>query len=991
VKNPQLLDAIATLLMRQYAGGGGGPLRPSMYGKVGVNIGPVSYFDTHLVTPDQMWAGYPYEFRRRQTTLTADHVSGQGWVVADSTFSEAPSPRRTGTVRTVAVRVRDAATSTTLTGTVFSVVGSNVWFPSGSITNDRAVASGTLVDSTDANVFTNNTSFLAIGATFVDGLGRDTGYPSIPTGQVFSGPNAQLRRLPAGVYTPLARGTGDVQFAFTYVDGTTSSNFTVTVTNGVCSPTTVTAAQGITTITVRHRPGDATAPLYDFMLICPDRAGRADNFVASYAANIADPYYFLPHPDYVASLSTFRVLRFMDWQPTNSSTVREWADRTLPGRRPGKNGASYEDAVKVANAVGADPWFCIPHEASDDFVTQFATMLKANLGSSRKVYFEYTNETWNSIFNQYAYCVAQGSNTYSPYALSSLTYSSGSGKCTATLANTTCATLGFSNGDTVVICNATDANYNGEYTISGVSGSSFDYTPGSPPALAAATAQPVTALMAFETSDTTAKTISGIVWTLTSTSADAVVTTSASHGYAAGDMFLISGCSDAGFNGLHSAVSVTTSTITFRFSGTGGTRLLPAISAASTTVNASAAAGQTMRVLRVAANAATGNVKNAFEMNRRWYGRRLGQIQLLFQSVFSGQLSRLAPVVAWQAAGNSTGNDAFTMGEYLAAVGGSLPAGPDFCWAIAPYFGGVAMSDTAIVGPRKTPTAFGYSAGTVTVTLSAHGYTTGDTVQIANVGPVGAGGDAYNGLWTITVSDANTFTYTPVGTPTTTSGLSATYTSPGMMAIKSSPYMRELVTVSKVGTTVTCTSYNHGLTTGEIVRLCNFAQDDYKVTATVTVTDAHTFTFQTASTLTPSANSSAGRMWVLKPGAVDQIFTDTEPYITTTIPGWLAYHRTWAANYGARVVCYEGGPHSLPATAVQNIVPLSEAYIQSNHDARMGAVLDRWFDLLDSYGVSLCCYFNHCMEASKTGTWGLLDYQYQDRSITPKFTSAARR
>jgi hypothetical protein len=56
-----------------------------------------------------------------------------------------------------------------------------------------------------------------------------------------------------------------------------------------------------------------------------------------------------------------------------------------------------------------------------------------------------------------------------------------------------------------------------------------------------------------------------------------------------------------------------------------------------------------------------------------------------------------------------------------------------------------------------------YATGTITATLTAHGYTTGDTINIR-----GADQPEYNGDFTITVVDANEFTYTPTGSPAVT-------------------------------------------------------------------------------------------------------------------------------------------------------------------------------------------------------------------------------
>jgi hypothetical protein len=66
------------------------------------------------------------------------------------------------------------------------------------------------------------------------------------------------------------------------------------------------------------------------------------------------------------------------------------------------------------------------------------------------------------------------------------------------------------------------------------------------------------------------------------------------------------------------------------------------------------------------------------------------------------------------------------------------------------------------LGTDQTLTSLSFSGGTVTATLTAHGYTTG---QILNIR--GATEPDYNGDHAITVTDPDTFTYNITGTPTT--------------------------------------------------------------------------------------------------------------------------------------------------------------------------------------------------------------------------------
>jgi hypothetical protein len=64
--------------------------------------------------------------------------------------------------------------------------------------------------------------------------------------------------------------------------------------------------------------------------------------------------------------------------------------------------------IALANQLDADPWFNMPHMATNDYITQFATLAHQQLASSRKVYVEYSNETWNYMFGQTRWVQSQG-------------------------------------------------------------------------------------------------------------------------------------------------------------------------------------------------------------------------------------------------------------------------------------------------------------------------------------------------------------------------------------------------------------------------------------------------------------------------------------------------------------------------------------------------------------------------------------------------------
>lgn len=124
-------------------------------------------------------------------------------------------------------------------------------------------------------------------------------------------------------------------------------------------------------------------------------------------------------------------IRFMDPMGTNASKQILYANRPTTTWYT-KNSASssvptsstrgmpIEHVVAMGNRLSKNIWICVPHRADDDYVTQLATYIAANLNAGLKVYVEYTNEHWNQVFDraqgdvaptdngQYTYCANQG-------------------------------------------------------------------------------------------------------------------------------------------------------------------------------------------------------------------------------------------------------------------------------------------------------------------------------------------------------------------------------------------------------------------------------------------------------------------------------------------------------------------------------------------------------------------------------------------------------
>ena len=116
------------------------------------------------------------------------------------------------------------------------------------------------------------------------------------------------------------------------------------------------------------------------------------------------------NPTFIQKTQKFSALRFMDWMNTNASEQSKWSDR------PKVEDASYawgkgvplEIMLELANRLGADPWFNMPHKATDDYMRRFAAMVKEKLDSKLKVYVELSNEVWNWTFPQAHYALEQG-------------------------------------------------------------------------------------------------------------------------------------------------------------------------------------------------------------------------------------------------------------------------------------------------------------------------------------------------------------------------------------------------------------------------------------------------------------------------------------------------------------------------------------------------------------------------------------------------------
>lgn len=140
----------------------------------------------------------------------------------------------------------------------------------------------------------------------------------------------------------------------------------------------------------------------------------------SYPAN----QYFTDQ--FLNALAPFSTIRFMDWTSTNGCGDSLWSDRTLmhhatqqPPKLPNRTyawqgrGSAWESVILICNAVNKDAFICVPHKATQDYITKLAQLFKYGsdgvnpytspqsnpvyppLNANLKLYVEYSNEVWN--------------------------------------------------------------------------------------------------------------------------------------------------------------------------------------------------------------------------------------------------------------------------------------------------------------------------------------------------------------------------------------------------------------------------------------------------------------------------------------------------------------------------------------------------------------------------------------------------------------------
>ena len=189
-----------------------------------------------------------------------------------------------------------------------------------------------------------------------------------------------LPYYPAGEYVVLYEGEGTIEYDFDAVKDESAS----TPGRDIIDVTPTKA--GVWLRITETDPNESGDYLRDIDIM-PVEYEYADNQIFN--------------PAFLDKIQPFNTLRFMDWMATNNSTQGEWNNRPTPESSVFSGEiASLESMVELANRTHTDPWFTIPHQATDEYVTNFAEYVRDNLDPELQVYVEYSNEVWNRDFDQ---------------------------------------------------------------------------------------------------------------------------------------------------------------------------------------------------------------------------------------------------------------------------------------------------------------------------------------------------------------------------------------------------------------------------------------------------------------------------------------------------------------------------------------------------------------------------------------------------------------
>ncbi len=120
----------------------------------------------------------------------------------------------------------------------------------------------------------------------------------------------------------------------------------------------------------------------------------------------ANPYA----TDFLERWGGVDTIRFMDWMRINRTDQSEWSNRPTSATRTFyTTGVALEWMIDLCNRTDSHAWFAIPHLATDEYMREFARMVRERLAPHLIAYYEFSNEVWNTMFEQTRWAQRRGS------------------------------------------------------------------------------------------------------------------------------------------------------------------------------------------------------------------------------------------------------------------------------------------------------------------------------------------------------------------------------------------------------------------------------------------------------------------------------------------------------------------------------------------------------------------------------------------------------
>lgn len=139
----------------------------------------------------------------------------------------------------------------------------------------------------------------------------------------------------------------------------------------------------------------------------PDNHPRNMRFIRP---GYEDRYQQNPYAtDFLQRWGGVDTIRFMDWMRANRTDQSEWSNRPTPRHRTYyTSGVSVEWMVDLCNRTDSHAWFSLPHPVTDEYMREFARIVRDRLRPDLKAYYEFSNEVWNTMFAQTRWAQERG-------------------------------------------------------------------------------------------------------------------------------------------------------------------------------------------------------------------------------------------------------------------------------------------------------------------------------------------------------------------------------------------------------------------------------------------------------------------------------------------------------------------------------------------------------------------------------------------------------